>query len=474
MYSFHSSLEEKNQLLHTLTTYGIETTVDRAKKKDRIREWIQASAIAEEYEEDESDLNEDIRILEDEDEEPSTMAGRHFPETRPVVTTENTNEHKRHRRANGSSTRRRQSTKPSGRKIPFAPQVAEERETVARLTSFPNGDPSLAFATNGTNGMPAATPQKPDASLENAKSSPSANGQLNNSNGLTGKDDRTATNSGSFKPNLAAEETSVSTELQGRGATSQPDRSLPRSPQIPARKHRSQTAPFPAAASPLLNGNRAESAKRSQSAAALPTAQADRSVSAAERSTVSASQPDGQSATSGRGERSGTRAENRSAAQSMSRVENQSVAMGAARVENQLSSALPISRNEKPGPVPLANPLTMSVASHLVMQSFNALQGMNVASEVASPGNGSVGNMHGAQKSPSATPARISSPKNSPTNTPARTSTPPRPRTNHRVEETFVYGKDPYEHYGIAQSGIARADSARRGSQESASRSVSN
>jgi serine/threonine-protein kinase SBK len=48
MYSFHSSLEEKNELLYTLTQYGIETTVDRSAKKDRIREWIQSSVIEEE------------------------------------------------------------------------------------------------------------------------------------------------------------------------------------------------------------------------------------------------------------------------------------------------------------------------------------------------------------------------------------------------------------------------------------------
>lgn len=51
MYSYHSSPEEKNRLLYTLTQYGIETTVDRTAKKDRIREWIQSSVIEEEEEE---------------------------------------------------------------------------------------------------------------------------------------------------------------------------------------------------------------------------------------------------------------------------------------------------------------------------------------------------------------------------------------------------------------------------------------
>nr|CAD7587372.1 unnamed protein product [Timema genevievae] len=58
MYSFHSSLEEKNKLLFTLTQYGIETTVDRSAKKDRIRDWIQSSVIDEE-EEDEEGNEED-------------------------------------------------------------------------------------------------------------------------------------------------------------------------------------------------------------------------------------------------------------------------------------------------------------------------------------------------------------------------------------------------------------------------------
>ena len=53
MYSFHSSAEEKNKLLFTLTQYGIETTVDRSAKKTRIQDWIQASVIEEAPEEEE-------------------------------------------------------------------------------------------------------------------------------------------------------------------------------------------------------------------------------------------------------------------------------------------------------------------------------------------------------------------------------------------------------------------------------------
>ncbi|PSN56873.1 hypothetical protein C0J52_00658 [Blattella germanica] len=58
MYSFHSSVEEKNQLLFTLTQYGIETTVDRSAKKDRIRDWIQSSVITEAPEEEDEDDEE--------------------------------------------------------------------------------------------------------------------------------------------------------------------------------------------------------------------------------------------------------------------------------------------------------------------------------------------------------------------------------------------------------------------------------
>jgi serine/threonine-protein kinase SBK len=57
MYSFHSSLEEKNRLLFTLAQQGIETVVDRNAKKDRIKDWIQSSVITEEPEED--DLEEE-------------------------------------------------------------------------------------------------------------------------------------------------------------------------------------------------------------------------------------------------------------------------------------------------------------------------------------------------------------------------------------------------------------------------------
>nr|CAD7454989.1 unnamed protein product [Timema tahoe] len=76
MYSFHSSLEEKNKLLFTLTQYGIETTVDRSAKKDRIRDWIQSSVIDEE-EEDEEGNEEDEEKREREELEERRNRNRH-------------------------------------------------------------------------------------------------------------------------------------------------------------------------------------------------------------------------------------------------------------------------------------------------------------------------------------------------------------------------------------------------------------
>lgn len=51
MYSFHSDVNEKNILLKHFRDNGIETTVDRQVKKQRIRDWIQNSVIEEADEE---------------------------------------------------------------------------------------------------------------------------------------------------------------------------------------------------------------------------------------------------------------------------------------------------------------------------------------------------------------------------------------------------------------------------------------
>ena len=55
MLSFHSSLTDKNRLLGTLTRFGVETTVDRNLKKDRIKEWIATSTIEEEEDANDND-----------------------------------------------------------------------------------------------------------------------------------------------------------------------------------------------------------------------------------------------------------------------------------------------------------------------------------------------------------------------------------------------------------------------------------
>lgn len=75
MYSFHSSPEEKNRLLYALTQHGIETTVDRKEKKQRIRDWIQESVIQEEEEEQERADEEQ----EDESEEPYRRSSERTP-----------------------------------------------------------------------------------------------------------------------------------------------------------------------------------------------------------------------------------------------------------------------------------------------------------------------------------------------------------------------------------------------------------
>ncbi|XP_018323058.1 serine/threonine-protein kinase meng-po-like [Agrilus planipennis] len=79
MYSFHSSPEEKNKLLFTLTQYGIETTVDRTAKKDRIRQWIQTSVIEEEDEE-ETASEENVMIKDNE----SNPIGERVKERGPI------------------------------------------------------------------------------------------------------------------------------------------------------------------------------------------------------------------------------------------------------------------------------------------------------------------------------------------------------------------------------------------------------
>ncbi|XP_012274380.1 uncharacterized protein LOC105696474 [Orussus abietinus] len=399
MYSFHSSVEEKNQLLFTLTQYGIETTVDRSKKKDRIREWIQASAIVEENE-DETDPEfvEDFHeVDEHEEEELINMKGRHFPERRPSSTARSSkpsNSHSRHRRKSDDRTSKPHqttATRSIQRKIPFAPQVATERQTVARFTSFPNGDPSLALKTNGANPLEIKNTSVADAGTKFWPHQQVTNVMVENRrekverqplgmNGTTGTSGITGTSSSGNSGSTSQDGSTTVARLSPptgvlvavpavpltdmRQKESSLERSAPRSPQVPVRKHRSQTAPFP---NPEGTRTEVPQARRTQSAVTLSTM----------------------------------------------------------KPSNE-SNGIKVMVNTT------ANPLTMSVASQLVMQSFNSLQAMNVALPAVTQDY--------------------------------QEDTPP------VQDEPAIHGKDIYEHYGIT----TRPDVIRYGSTGSGSRSISN
>ncbi|XP_033208630.1 putative serine/threonine-protein kinase YPL150W [Belonocnema kinseyi] len=424
MYSFHSSVEEKNQLLYTLTRYGIETTVDRSKKKDRIREWIQSSAIVEENEE-ESELED---FDEEGDENEQNMKGRHFPERRQSVgTTKKSRGISRDRipRKNGSTTIQKArvdrtellnknnslsivSSKPIERKNPFAPQVAEERKIVAKFASFPNGDPSLAFQGNGLDSIVDTKLAGSQLLINKYKNEFSeqtvihGKGYLFNNEQLKKAATDLSSSSDTRKETISHsqlngakvtvynhEPSGTSSEASGsiRAPSLESSNSGPvveeaiienpvsRSPQAPIRKHRSQTAPFPAPVS-HLDGSGIESipARRSRSATVLPIVRRD-----------------------------------------------------------QRSNGNPQPIQKQP-----TNNLTMSVASQLVMQSFNAMHTLNQTPKPMKPNY--------------------------------------REKSSTREKPPLTYGKDAYEHYGIAQGAIAKSEIKRAGGSNSGSgsRSVSN
>ncbi|XP_014474656.1 PREDICTED: serine/threonine-protein kinase 10 [Dinoponera quadriceps] len=454
MYSFHSSLEEKNQLLHTLTTYGIETTVDRSKKRDRIREWVQSSAIAEQNEEDESDMYEDSEFYEEEDRdvdgneseeaEPVPMRGRHFPERRPSAA-KNDPRKRRTIRATPAPSKSRVPTKPLERKIPFAPQVAEERETIARFASFPNGDPSLA-ARNGNNQTRERTATSPSAPSDAPSTTSShlyANNIPSSAPSANGRSVRDPARDNATSPPIAdqspvtASSTFPSKPSPPKSTTSSPGndlaaaRILPTSPQIPARKNRAHTAPFSDATT--ARSSDADSTRRAQSAAILRPVEADESLPPRSTKTPVTSpyprRPD--NLDTSRTARSALPAR-AVAAPMTSPVEtppNNSVPPG--RVEGTPPMAVQI-------PTP-ANTLSMSTASYLVMQSFNTLQGIASGTPTTPPTN--------------ASPMKLG-----------------------HEGVTVSYGKDAYAHYGIAHGAILpmRVDVVRQDSTGSGSRSVSN
>ncbi|EZA56976.1 Serine/threonine-protein kinase SBK1 [Ooceraea biroi] len=451
MYSFHSSLEEKNQLLHTLTTYGIETTVDRSKKKDRIREWIQASAIVEENEGDESDICEDSEFFEDEeneseDAEPISMRGRHFPERRPSAAVPN-DVRKNRRRASSSRAASRgrtsASAKPVERKIPFAPQVAEERETIARFASFPNGDPSLATVENrglSTNVTPDVS--SPTKSVTSTLQSPNvsvANGRNvkdpAKANVDSVQDESSLPTSPSSSAVFSMKPSPPKIPSGALEARSSPvsSRAAPMSPQIPTRKNRAHTAPFPDAPE-----NRAESARRAQSATMLRAPEVEdpsrARVVASPRPTPLRADNSGvvASSTPRVSARSAARAERAAAAPITSDMAEASPQL--------LNNILPARAEGSPTSSRATTQINVSATSHLVMQSFSALQ------DLAANGSG-------------APPSPINS------------------RPDRRAEKvTLTYGKDVYEHYGIAHGAILpmRVNIVRQDSAGSGSRSASN
>lgn len=474
MYSFHSSLEEKNQLLHTLTTYGIETTVDHSKKKDRIREWIQASAIVEETEGDESDMYEDSEFYEDEDgdndgneseeAEPVSMRGRHFPERRPSATT---NDLRKRRGSRVAPTRKAASknkvaVKPVERKIPFAPQVAEERKTIARFASFPNGDPNLAAVKNGND-------QTRDLTTTNVTSDVSSTtnnlppGDLRSS--VLNANGRNVRNSAKTNVDSPRDELPVSTVTTSSAKQSPPkimsgnadavkaraESRVPMSPQIPARKNRAHTAPFPDARS-AENRNR-ESARRAQSATVLPTPETNEGPSPPRTSTKTLTRtsphPITFRADSTSVATSSTPRTARLAAPPVVRNDRASaITSNAILAESQHPNSVLPSRVEGSPPnvtqiTTPTNALAMSTASHLAIQSFNALQSIVGTSSSPSPTN-SLSNVN---------------------------------KSGQQVEEmTVTYGKDAYEHYGIAQGALLpmRLNIVRQDSTGSGNRSASN
>ncbi|KAI4470064.1 serine/threonine-protein kinase sbk1 [Holotrichia oblita] len=146
MYSFHSSPEEKNKLLFTLTQYGLETTVDRSAKKDRIREWIQTSVIEEVNEEDEEVREEDIGIIDNQ----TGPIGERSESRGPISASKITNgQVKRH-------TRRHKRTplppkEPAIYTPPIDPRIPLEKQLERKKVHF-NSNPEEI--TNSTTAVP--------------------------------------------------------------------------------------------------------------------------------------------------------------------------------------------------------------------------------------------------------------------------------------------------------------------------------
>lgn len=133
LYSFHSSPEEKNKLLFTLTQYGLETTVDRSAKKDRIRQWIQNSVIEEEEDQElkENNSSQDTKIFNNEIDSVDEDHKRYGPITEKTVKKVESPEITRREKRLAALKKSPTSYKPPvDPRIPFANQQKSEKQDV--------------------------------------------------------------------------------------------------------------------------------------------------------------------------------------------------------------------------------------------------------------------------------------------------------------------------------------------------------
>lgn len=153
MYSFHSSPEEKNKLLFTLTQYGIETTVDRCAKKDRIRQWIQTSVIEEENEDEEQQTEEGLKIRDNQTGPPGERVEGRGPISYTKV-------RKRERRMSTMSIKKPEAEylPPIDPRIPLEGQMTRRRSSVI----IKNGNARPIPESN-------QAPQKPNGILKSVE-----------------------------------------------------------------------------------------------------------------------------------------------------------------------------------------------------------------------------------------------------------------------------------------------------------------
>lgn len=387
------------------------------------------------------------------------MRGRHFPERRPSATKDLRNRRdSRVAPARRAASKNKVAVKPVERKIPFAPQVAEERETIARFASFPNGDPSLASVRNGsdqtrdlaatdvtTSDVSSTTNNLPPGDLRSPPQL-SANGQGQNTraSAKTNVDSPRDELPVSALPAFSAEQSppkiisSDSDSIKARA---------PISPQIPARKNRAHTAPFSDARS--AENRSGDSARRTQSATVLQTPETRAEGPSPQTSTKTSTRTSPHPITY-RADSTSVVTSSRTARSAVppavrtDRASAMSMTGNAILAEPQHpTNALP-SRVESSSQITTpANAFATSAASHLAMQSFNALQNIAGTSSSPSPANSSIN-----------------------VNKPV-----------HQIEKmTMTYGKDAYEHYGIAQGALLpmRINIVRQNSTGSGNRSASN